>query len=100
LIINHKNMNIEGALAARPREMSRSSQEEMAAIRKQMEAEVEASFSGNPDEKYSTGSLQDSDESYIEQVTREVDRRMADPAAVRKVKEYLDIVNDPKKRWN
>jgi len=92
---------MEGTLTAPPKTPEMSPEEkEWAAIKDFTVKEVEADVSGNPNEKYSPGRLEDSDASYIDKVTAEVDRRMADPNYIAEVKAHLTDINRPDRRWN
>jgi hypothetical protein len=97
-------MSIENTLMAEPKidknKIGNITEEEMAAIKDVTTRDVEAKFSGNPAQKYTSGTLENTDESYIKKVAEEVDRLMSDPEYVEKLRAHLADINRPDRSWN
>lgn len=75
-------------------------EEELAAVKELTVRNVEARFSGNPDQKYTSGTLENTDESYIKKVSEEVDKLMSDSQYVEKMRAHLADINRPGRSWN
>ena len=92
-------MNIEKIFSSLRKKESKISAEEMVAIRTKIEMDVEAELSGNSSQKYTHGTLKDSDGGYIQRFLAEVARRLADPVCVEAARKSLtDISNSDIKK--
>lgn len=71
--------------------------DDMVAIRKKIEEDVERELNGgaDPNELYRSGTLRDSQGSYIDNFYKMVEARMADPAEIEKVRDYFAAKNNP-----
>ena len=71
--------------------------DDMVAIRKKIEEDVERELNGgaDPNELYRSGTLRDSQGSYIDNFYKMVEARMADPAEIEKVRDYFATKNSP-----
>jgi len=93
---------MENAIMSEPRIGKKEgiTEEELAAVKDVTTRDVEAKFSGNPSQKYTSGTLENTDESYIKKVAEEVDKLMNDPQHVEKVRAHLADINRPDRSWN